>query len=53
MEMTEIFITAILVLEVLFRIVPTSTNWSGIQVVYDILNKLVPNKIRSRVESTK
>ena len=44
MEMTEWFITAILAIEVLFRVVPTAKNWSVLETVYSLLNAIVPNR---------
>lgn len=52
MEINEWIVTAILVIEVVFRVIPTSVNWSILEWVYQALNKLVPNNIGTGGEST-
>lgn len=51
MEINEYLVTAILVIEVLFRVVPTSSNWSALEWIYQALNKLVPNNVGTGEES--
>ena len=43
--MTEKLLLIIGILELIVRIIPTSNNWSIIDLLHNIVSRLIPNKV--------